>query len=350
MELPSPEKIEQFKKTITALKQDVAILAGIADPDSLANAQLMSKVLIHFDKTPHIFFLNDKDDPNIAIWINSFELTVEPSTMSVFLEDPKKYSVILLDLNDVRILGLEPEQIVINIVIDHHEKVIDEKKVSWSWIDKSGASTSMTMYLFEQLQIADISNDENLATQCAVAIIVDLGGNVLSSECTLLDLQMLTKTKPSVNTEKAGQLAYIYYNKKLFHLMGEAWKNHSEKGQVVVTHLDLGSIKENEHVYLAVIADLLYKFTCFDIVIVWAKTNDTKRILYKARSGKKEMSLDHVIKNEFGESGGARAGKGAGFLPALPKVFNPLDQDAEYAFIQFMQLQMFAIASQYASE
>lgn len=188
-----------------------------------------------------------------------------------------------------------PEDVVADIVIDHHPL----KKLTRSarFFDiRSGYGATSTIML-EYLKAADITCDVPLATALLYAIRSDTQD--LGREACAADIQAVTELFPLANKQKLGDIERGSVPREYFHILGRAIQNAAVYNNAIVAHLS----DVNNPDMVAEVADLFLREEKTDWTMCTGFFEGKMHI--SVRSCDEKNRADMVIKHVVGRKGTA---------------------------------------------
>lgn len=299
---------QQFKKSINGKKSILIVMHNFPDPDSIMSAFLFFKLARFLKLKTKIVYGGEIIFEENRFMIELLKMKVSPYVS----EEEKKYDLVALVDHQQEMKNCPlSSNLNINIVIDHHPKIINKttqkktanKQKFFSWIDeKSGTCCSMILVFLVQEE--KIKLDKNaIAGYCYT---VDTETSFFQRKYSSLDEELYKKYFSVVDLKKLNQLRHLEKDPKYYNLIEYAIKNYQIKNEVLYCCLGEKSSKQD----IVEIAEFFIRKKTIHTTFVTGILNN--KTYFSSRNKDKKFHLGNFLNQIKGIDAGGHQEMAAG--------------------------------------
>lgn len=288
------QRFEEFKQVIRQSKDDIYVVLAQLDPDAIGAAALFRTICRHFERKIKIRYAGALDHPQNECIFNVFELDKTFARLPGTL--PEKAEIALLDSAmtcDAR-MGCGP--LSPKYIIDHHMSAPEPPDNSWYFIESFGSCCTILSLMIKHFQI-EFDETDDAPTLGAIGIYGDTD-KFKSAATTEPDIEAFYSLMRYGDWEQFRRVNDFKFPSDYYRILEVVLRNSKVNNTVLVSCA--GYLKEDQGVYLAIIADELMRQEGISTVITWGVLGD--HLIVKARSSNNSIRLDRFLKEKFGET------------------------------------------------
>ncbi len=268
------------------------LLQNNPDPDAIASGLALKKLCEKFDVKSKLFYggtISHQQNKALVNMLN-VEMTQLKSENDVRLMVGSFDKVALVEASVSSKNNMLPEDVIPNIVIDHHPTDI---QVEGEFVDirpmTGSTSTIMTGYLRQ----FGIKIDSSLATALRYGIRVDTLG--FTRNTTMEDLNAAAYLSPLIDMGMLSQIENPPMSLETFDIIGRAIRNKEIKGSYMISFVEF--IKDRDALPQA--AELMLQLEGVYTVLVFGIFKD--KVQLSARSIDTRVNLGSLLQKAFGD-------------------------------------------------
>ena len=310
-------RFDQFQEVIKQGKGEIYAIVAQLDPDAIGAAMLFKTLCKHFKRNVKIRYAGGIDHPQNECIFNVFELD---KTFKKLESIPTGHETALLDsamLIDARI-GEKP--VSPTYIIDHHMTSPEPIDNCFYFVESFGSCCSIVALMLKHFSV-DFDEGDDAPTLGAIGIYGDTD-KFKSSQTTDPDVDAFYYLMKSGSWDRFRRVHDFKFPVDYYRILEVVLRNSKTHNTFLISCA--GYLREDQGVYLAIIAEELIRQEGIQTVITWGVIGDS--VMVKARSINNSLRLDNFMKEKFGETcAGAKLGAGGakvklGFL--VPRVKN----------------------------
>jgi nanoRNase/pAp phosphatase (c-di-AMP/oligoRNAs hydrolase) len=291
----------RLKKSVSNLVNIIksAINNGIAiflqdnpDPDAIASGLALKRIAEEYNVKSKIYYGGNITYNQNRMLINLLKTELiqlkRPDDVLGILSTADKIALIEASIPSKN--NILPPNIILNIIIDHHQT--DLRLVKGEFVEispKIGAtSTIMTRYL----RYLGIVPNPSLATALRYGIRIDTGG--FTRNTTTEDIDAAAYLSPLVNLALLNQIEAIHMNSETIDIIGRAIRNKKISGSYLTSFVEYITDRDA----LPQAAELLLQMEGISTVLIYGVNKD--KIQLSARSTNPTLNLALLLQKAFG--------------------------------------------------
>ena len=291
----------RLKKSVSNLVNIIksAINNGIAiflqdnpDPDAIASGLALKRIAEGYNVKSKIYYGGNITYNQNKMLINLLKTELiqlkRPDDILGITKTADKIALIEASIPSKN--NILPPNIILNIIIDHHQTDLSLVKGEFVEISpKIGAtSTIMTRYL----RYLGIVPNPSLATALRYGIRTDTGG--FTRNTTTEDLDAAAYLSPLVNLALLNQIEAIHMNSETIDIIGRAIRNKKISGSYLTSFVEYITDRDA----LPQAAELLLQMEGISTVLIYGVNKD--KIQLSARSTNPRLNLALLLQKAFG--------------------------------------------------
>lgn len=296
------DRFNEFAASIKSNEKEIYAILTQLDPDAIGSAALFRTLCKHFNRKVKIRYAGGIDHPQNECIFNVFELDKSYKQIDGI---PTGAEVALLDsaiANDSRLRGMTISPLYI---IDHHMTYPEPIENSWYFIESFGSCCSILALMLKHFAVEFEEGDDS-PTLGAIGIYGDTN-QFCSAHTTDPDVDAFNFLMKYGSWEQFRRVHDFKFPADYYRILEVVLRNSKTHNTFLVSCA--GYLKEDQGVYLAIIAEDLIKQEGISTVITWGVIGDS--VIVKARSTNNNLRLDKWMKEKFGENcAGAKSGAG----------------------------------------
>ncbi|NOZ83172.1 MAG: bifunctional oligoribonuclease/PAP phosphatase NrnA, partial [Euryarchaeota archaeon] len=293
-EIELKKKLRMLRKIIEDAPKGIAIVTqDNPDPDAIASALSLKKIVEHFGGVAEIIYGGEIGHEENRALVNLLGLSLTPISK---VRDLRSYSKIALI--EASIPGENnslPKNISPDIVIDHHP--VDESKVKAEYRDIRPEVGATSTILTEYLVHLGIEITPELATALLYGIKTDT--NDFTRGTTAQDLRAVAVLYPKADHDLLMKIETPVMSAETLDVLSEAIRNRKIRGSFLLTNV--GFIRDRDTLPQA--ADHLLRLEGISTVLVYGIGGDVIHI--SGRNRDIRINLGEVMQKAFGNIGSA---------------------------------------------
>ncbi len=293
-DLELKKKLRNLRRIIEDAPKGVAIVTqDNPDPDAIASALSLKKIVEHFGSVGEIIYGGEIGHEENRALVNLLGLSLTPISK---VRDLRGYSKIALV--EASIPGENnplPKSITPDIVIDHHQ--VDESKVKAEYKDIRPEVGATSTILTEYLVHLGIEITPEIATALLYGIKTDT--NDFTRGTTAQDLKAVAILYPKADHDLLMKIETPVMSAETLDVLSEAIRNRKIRGSFLLTNV--GFIRDRDTLPQA--ADHLLRLEGISTVLVYGIGGDVIHI--SGRNRDIRINLGEVMQKAFGNIGSA---------------------------------------------
>ncbi len=276
------------------------------DPDAIASGMALKRIVAQYDIKAKIYYggnIGHQQNKALVNLLNTelFQLHTPAEAMDIVRSAGK---VALVEASLPSVNNILPEDVVPDIIFDHHQTDLD--LVKGHFVDirtRIGAnSTIMTSYI----QQLGLPLDPPLATALIYGIKSDTNG--FTRNTTTADLEAVAFLSPAVDVNLLHQIETPPRSPETIDIIGRAIRNREIRGSYLVSFVEF----INDRDALPQAADLMLQLEGIDTALVFGINED--KIQLSARSRDPRVNLGMILQKAFGKSAGGHTTMAGGTI------------------------------------
>lgn len=310
------ERFDQFAEIIKKGHGDIYAIVAQLDPDAIGSAALFTTLCKQFKRKVKIRYAGGIDHPQNECIFNVFELD---KTFKHLDSIPDGNEIALLDSAMLQDARIGTKTISPTYVIDHHMTHIEANENCWYFIESFGSCCSILALMLKHFSIEFEEGDDS-PTLGAIGIYGDTD-KFKSSQTTDPDVDAFYYLMKYGSWDRFRRVHDFKFPVDYYRILEIVLRNSKTHNTFLVSCA--GYLREDQGVYLAIIAEDLIRQEGISTVITWGVIGDY--LIVKTRSTNNNLRLDRFMKEKFGETcAGAKLGAGGakvnlGFLAPRSK-------------------------------
>jgi nanoRNase/pAp phosphatase (c-di-AMP/oligoRNAs hydrolase) len=288
--LTSVKLVHDLKKLISTVGEGklAIVVHDNPDPDAISSAMGLKEIASSVGVKAEILYRGKIGHHENKAFVNLLDVELDQSK-DFKASDYKKIAMIECSVSGVN--NLLPPGTEVDIVIDHHQAILEEVKAEYIDIRPNIGATATIMIKY--LQELEIPIRTELATALLYGIKVDT--NDFRRNTDPADLTAAAYLFPLANHDILGRIETPSRSTESIDILGEAIKSRQIKGSYLISNV--GTIQDRDAIAQA--ADYLLTLEGITTTLVFGLGEDM--IYISGRSRDDRVNIGKVLQDAFGE-------------------------------------------------